>query len=275
MTNQKICKYMIFCLLIQKTIQTNHDWNNIGHSCKSAFCLTHSRMDRLPCWSILVACSGTGSPGCLWSRNFCACRNSLNGACRYGPTRGTCLSMATKCSTWCSEKIRTTKNIWNEKLKFSCKSTWTCILTNALPIRVAPKKVQNGIRKWPQVMPAKSNSGLGMEANSRMPGKPTRMTTCSIQRSIDNFHRLNRPWEVQNLRVTNWWVKANNLLGHLALHKVQKLLVVLILGLFAWQSCCARHEIRRQFAQCRPRSPHQRLKSDLYGYRMDNGCPLN
>ena len=29
-------------------------------------------------------------------------------------------------------------------------------------MRVAPKKVQNGTRKWPHVMPARSNRGLGM-----------------------------------------------------------------------------------------------------------------
>ena len=39
---------------------------------------------------------------------------------------------------------------------------------------VAPKKVQNGTRKCPQVMPAKSKSGLGMEAQARMLKKPTR-----------------------------------------------------------------------------------------------------
>ena len=37
-----------------------------------------------------------------------------------------------------------------------------CILIMALPIIVAPKKVQNGTRKCPQVIPAKSNNGLGI-----------------------------------------------------------------------------------------------------------------
>jgi len=32
----------------------------------------------------------------------------------------------------------------------------------AFPIAVATKKVQNGIEKWPQVIPAKSNKGLGI-----------------------------------------------------------------------------------------------------------------
>jgi len=37
---------------------------------------------------------------------------------------------------------------------------------NAFPITVAPKKVQNDIKKCPQVMPAKSNKGLGMLAHN-------------------------------------------------------------------------------------------------------------
>lgn len=40
--------------------------------------------------------------------------------------------------------------------------TWMCILIMAFPMRVAPKKVQNGIRKWPQVIPARSNKGFGI-----------------------------------------------------------------------------------------------------------------
>jgi hypothetical protein len=32
----------------------------------------------------------------------------------------------------------------------------------AFPIMVAPKKVLNGIKNWPQVIPAKSNKGLGI-----------------------------------------------------------------------------------------------------------------
>ncbi len=42
------------------------------------------------------------------------------------------------------------------------KNFWMCILTTALPMRVAPKKVQKGTRKWPHVMPARSNRGLGI-----------------------------------------------------------------------------------------------------------------
>lgn len=40
--------------------------------------------------------------------------------------------------------------------------TCMCILMMAFPIRVAPKKVQKGTRKWPQVIPARSKRGLGI-----------------------------------------------------------------------------------------------------------------
>ena len=32
----------------------------------------------------------------------------------------------------------------------------------AFPIAVAVKNIPNGIRKWPQVIPAKSNNGFGI-----------------------------------------------------------------------------------------------------------------
>ena len=38
----------------------------------------------------------------------------------------------------------------------------------AFPINVAKKNFLNGILKWPQVMPAKSNKGLGIDAQSRI-----------------------------------------------------------------------------------------------------------
>ena len=38
----------------------------------------------------------------------------------------------------------------------------------ALPIKVAVKNVKNGIFKLPHVIPAKSNKGLGTEANKRI-----------------------------------------------------------------------------------------------------------
>lgn len=41
-------------------------------------------------------------------------------------------------------------------------NTWMCILITAFPRTVAPKKVQNGTRKWPHVIPARSNKGLGI-----------------------------------------------------------------------------------------------------------------
>lgn len=44
---------------------------------------------------------------------------------------------------------------------FSVYYTCRCILIIAFPMRVAPKNVEKGMRKWPQVMPARSNRGLG------------------------------------------------------------------------------------------------------------------
>ena len=38
----------------------------------------------------------------------------------------------------------------------------------ALPIKVAVKKVKNGIFKLPHVIPAKSNNGFGTEASNRI-----------------------------------------------------------------------------------------------------------
>ena len=40
--------------------------------------------------------------------------------------------------------------------------TCMCILIIAFPINVAPKNVQKGTKKWPQVIPARSNKGLGI-----------------------------------------------------------------------------------------------------------------
>ena len=53
-----------------------------------------------------------------------------------------------------------TNNIW----------IWTLII--ALPIKVAVKNFLNGIRKCPQVIPAKSNNGLGIDAQRRIVAKP-------------------------------------------------------------------------------------------------------
>lgn len=52
-------------------------------------------------------------------------------------------------------------------MRVSLKATTTnntcmLILIAALPRRVAPKNVQNGIKKCPHVIPARSNSGLGI-----------------------------------------------------------------------------------------------------------------
>jgi len=44
---------------------------------------------------------------------------------------------------------------WNEQ--FTCIETFTI----AFPMKVAPKKTENGTKKWPHKNPAKSNKGLG------------------------------------------------------------------------------------------------------------------
>jgi len=42
----------------------------------------------------------------------------------------------------------------------------------AFPIKVAVKNVLKGMRKCPQVIPAKSKRGLGIDAQDRMVQKP-------------------------------------------------------------------------------------------------------
>lgn len=42
----------------------------------------------------------------------------------------------------------------------------------AFPMKVAEKKVLKGILKCPQVIPAKSNKGLGIDAHARMVKNP-------------------------------------------------------------------------------------------------------
>lgn len=60
-------------------------------------------------------------------------------------------------------------------------------------MRVAPKNVQKGIKKWPQVIPARSNSGLGMDAQARMPKKPTFSTRVLIQIFVLATNRVSSP----------------------------------------------------------------------------------
>jgi len=45
------------------------------------------------------------------------------------------------------------------------KMLWIDTFIIDLPMKVAPKNTPKGIRKWPQVSPAKSNRGLGIEAH--------------------------------------------------------------------------------------------------------------
>lgn len=47
-------------------------------------------------------------------------------------------------------------------------SIWICTFMMAFPINVGTKNFLKGIRKWPQVIPAKSKSGFGMDAQRRM-----------------------------------------------------------------------------------------------------------
>jgi hypothetical protein len=47
------------------------------------------------------------------------------------------------------------------------------------PRKVAPKKVQNGIKKWPQQMPHRSKAKLGQEAMRNTPRKP-----CALRKEI-------------------------------------------------------------------------------------------
>lgn len=52
------------------------------------------------------------------------------------------------------------------------KSICIWVFMIALPMKVAEKNFLKGILKWPQVMPAKSNKGLGIEAHRRIVMKP-------------------------------------------------------------------------------------------------------
>lgn len=49
-----------------------------------------------------------------------------------------------------------------KKKKVVDRLTWIDDFTTAFPRNVAPKNVENGIKKCPQVIPARSNKGLGI-----------------------------------------------------------------------------------------------------------------
>ena len=51
-------------------------------------------------------------------------------------------------------------------IKLNFMATWIWTLMIALPMVVALKNVANGIKKWPQVIPAKSKSGFGIDAHN-------------------------------------------------------------------------------------------------------------
>lgn len=62
------------------------------------------------------------------------------------------------------------------------------ILTRLLPIAVEIKNTQKLIYKWPQVRPAKSNKGLGIEANNKTVINECLLTWSKIHSFIfDNF----------------------------------------------------------------------------------------
>lgn len=72
------------------------------------------------------------------------------GACNCFPTPGILPTISRTLAIRVSLKATTTNK------------TCMLILMAALPNRVAPKNVQNGIKKCPHVIPARSNSGFGI-----------------------------------------------------------------------------------------------------------------
>lgn len=67
---------------------------------------------------------------------------------------------------------------------------WPDTLITPLPITVAPKNCQNGIRNAPQQMPHRSNAAFGQLASSRMPRKPCCWMTRIIQACMDAAMRV-------------------------------------------------------------------------------------
>lgn len=82
---------------------------------------------------------------CFWFS-----KNVVIGACNFLPTPGILPTISSTLAISVSLKATTTNN------------TCMLILMAALPKRVAPKKVQNGIKKCPHVIPARSNNGFGI-----------------------------------------------------------------------------------------------------------------
>jgi len=56
--------------------------------------------------------------------------------------------------------------------KYYSQQTCNKVLLTAFPSKVAEKKVMNGIPKCPQVIPARSNKGLGIEAQAKIVHHP-------------------------------------------------------------------------------------------------------
>lgn len=64
-------------------------------------------------------------------------------------------------------KFTTTSTVYFRKTEIT-KIIWMWTLIIAFPIKVAVKNFLKGIRKCPQVIPARSNKGLGIDAHSRI-----------------------------------------------------------------------------------------------------------
>ena len=79
----------------------------------------------------------------------------------------------------------------------NCKLTWPAILTPAFPARVARKKVQNGIKRWPQQIPHRSKNAFGHAAIKKTPRKPCLVAntwTYAINKKIGGGVTLNPLW---------------------------------------------------------------------------------
>lgn len=62
-----------------------------------------------------------------------------------------------------------------------------CILMTAFPMSVAPKKVQNGTKKCPHVIPARSNRGFGIYRKKKM----DKMLYCVMLKKSDGKMQKN------------------------------------------------------------------------------------
>lgn len=115
------------------------------------------------------------------NRVFWFSKNVLNESWNFFPKYGMALTKMTALSISDSLKAMMTK--------IFCM----CIFITALPINVAPKNVQNGTRKWPHVIPAKSNSGFGIYKMCVLMGCCCRKSNMENLRLHTPKSRRNRP----------------------------------------------------------------------------------